>query len=52
MMRTGQTEALLDVLARNDVLRLRSMYSQRFQGALYHQDVHIVAVLPDADRSH
>ncbi|OXB36061.1 hypothetical protein LQV05_005497 [Cryptococcus neoformans] len=32
MIRTGQTEALLDVLARNDVLRLRSMYSQRFQG--------------------
>lgn len=33
MIRTGQTEALLDVLARNDVLRLRSIYSQRFQGA-------------------
>ncbi|KIR42098.1 ENTH domain-containing protein [Cryptococcus deuterogattii 99/473] len=32
MIRTGQTEALLDVLARNDVLRLRNIYSQQFQG--------------------
>lgn len=44
MIRTGQTEALLEVLARNDVLRLRNIYSQQFQGTLHHLDVHIGTV--------